>query len=108
MKKLATAGIGAFALAAGLITFGAASANAEVEEVAPGPEVRSRQASVVSDEWLRIVDPSVARGLSQARLADAGEINAQGDTRDSVKAVNGTTAESFQGPWAPGPAIGDW
>ncbi|BBZ02943.1 hypothetical protein MCHIJ_23800 [Mycolicibacterium chitae] len=108
MKKLATAGIGAFALAAGLITFGAATANAEVEEVAPGPEVRSRQASVVSDQWLRIVDPSVARGLSQARLADAGEINAQGESRDSTKAVNGTTAEGFEGPWAPGPGMGDW
>ena len=108
MKKLATAGIGAFALTAGLMTFGAATANAEVEEMAPGPEVRSRQASVVNDSWLRIVDPSVARGLSQARLADAGEINAHGEARDSVKAVNGTSAEAFEGPWAPGPAIGDW
>ncbi|MDG4663880.1 hypothetical protein [Mycobacterium sp. 236(2023)] len=104
-KALGIAGIGAVGAAAS-IGLGAGVAAAEVEEVAPGPIVTSRQAS--ENSVIRINDFGVARGTSEARLGDAGVVSAQGDVRDSVKAVPGSSAADFEGSFPTGPAIGDW
>ncbi len=105
VKTLAIAGFGAFGAAASL-GFGTAVATAEVEEWAPGPTVTSRQAS--ENSVVRINDFGVARGVSEARLGDAGVVSAQGEVRDSTKAVVGGTASGFEGSYPTGPAIGDW
>jgi hypothetical protein len=104
-KALGLVGLGAFGAAA-FIGLGSGVAGADVERIAPGPIVTSRQAS--ENAVIRINDFGVARGISEARLGDAGVVSAQGDVRDSVKAVTGTRASEFQGSYAPGPAIGDW
>ncbi|MFB1296561.1 hypothetical protein ACAG24_013665 [Mycobacterium sp. pW049] len=104
-KALGVVGLGAFGAMA-FIGLGSGVAGADIEEVAPGPIVTSRQAS--ENSVIRINDPGVARGISEARLGDAGVVNAQGEVRDSTKAVNGTRSRPFRGGYAPGPAIGDW
>lgn len=101
------AALGAFGVAVGTIA-AAAVATADVTEVAPGPEVHSRQASVSSYIGVRNNAPSVARGTSETRLADGGGIEAQGEVRDSTKAVPGTAAGGFQGPWPIGAPMGDF
>jgi hypothetical protein len=114
-KKLGIVGIGSFAVAAAFIGVGSGTASADVNEIAPGPVVTSRQAS--QNSVIRINDYGLARGISEARVADAGVINAfgvQGSemdlpvVRDTMKAVVGTTAAAFAGEYPVGPAIGDW
>lgn len=118
-KKLGTVGLGSFAVAAAFIGLGSGTANAEIEEVSPSPQVTSRQAS--QNSVIRINDFGLARGISEARVADAGIVNAFGViatgeeeedqtpvVRDTVKAVVGTTASAFEGEYPTGPPIGDW
>ena len=114
-KKLGIVGLGSFAVAAAFIGVGSGTANADIEEVSPSPVVTSRQAS--QNSVIRINDYGLARGISEARVADAGEINAfgvQGSeneqpvVRDTTKAVVGTTASAFEGEYPVGPPIGDW
>ncbi|MDY6996189.1 MAG: hypothetical protein SW019_06310 [Actinomycetota bacterium] len=105
-KKLGLVGLGSFAIAAAAIGLGSGTASADVEEVGPSPTVTSRQAS--QNSVIRINDYGVARGISEARLADAGVVHAQGEIRDTVKAVVGGTAAAFEGEYPVGPAIGDW
>ncbi|MGP4054805.1 hypothetical protein ACTWP6_08270 [Mycobacterium sp. 4D054] len=104
-KVLGIAAIGAFGAAA-FIGLGAGSAEADVRKVAPGPTVKSRQAS--ENSVIRINDFGVARGISEARVADAGIVHAQGEVRDSTKAVQGSKSRPFRGGFPTGPAIGDW
>ena len=107
-KKLGAVGLGSFFIAAAFSGLSAGTANAD--EVAPTPVVVSRQAS--ENSVIRINDLGVARGISEARLADAGEIHAVGtgstEVRDNIKAVVGTKASAFAGAYPVGPAIGDW
>lgn len=105
-KKLGLVGLGSFAAAAAMVGLGSGTASAEVDEVGPSPVVTSRQAS--ENSVIRINDFGVARGISEARLADAGIVHAVGEVRDSVKAVVGGTASAFEGEYPVGPAIGDW
>lgn len=109
-KKLGAAGLGSLFMAAAFSGLSAGTANAEIEEIAPAPQVTSRQAS--ENSVIRINDFGVARGISEARLADAGVVHAGGssstEVRDSTKAVSGTTASAFEGEYPVGPAIGDW
>ena len=114
-KKLGIVGLGSFAVAAAFIGVGSGTANADVEEVSPSPVVTSRQAS--QNSVIRINDFGLARGISEARVADAGVINAFGVqgaedeqpvVRDTTKAIVGSTASAFEGAWPVGPAIGDW
>ena len=104
--KLSALGVGSFAVVAAFAGLGNGTANAEVEELGPGPTVTSRQAS--ENSVIRINDFGVARGISEGRVADAGVINAFGEVRDGIKAVVGTTAAAFEGEFPVGPAIGDW
>jgi len=101
------AGIGVLGIAAAALA-SAAVAVADVNEMAPGPEVHSRQASVSSYQGVRVNSPNVARGQSETRLAGAGVIEAQGEVRDSAKAVPGSAAGAFQGPWPIGAPMGDF
>jgi hypothetical protein len=114
-KKLGIVGLGSFAVAAAFIGIGSGTANADIEEIAPSPVVTSRQAS--ENAVIRIIVYGLARGISEARVADAGIINAfgvQGSeidlpvVRDTPKAVVGTTASAFEGEYPVGPPIGDW
>lgn len=113
-KKLGTVGLGSFAVAAASIGLGSGTANADIDEIAPSPVVTSRQAS--QNSVIRINDYGAARGISEARLADAGVVNAFGVAgnedipvvRDTTHAVVGGTASAFEGEWPVGPAIGDW
>ncbi|MBB2989813.1 hypothetical protein FHR72_001276 [Mycolicibacterium iranicum] len=101
-KTLGIAGFGA----AVLIGLGSGTASADVEEVGPGPTVTSRQAS--ENSVIRINDFGIARGISEARVGDAGVVNAQGEVRDSTKAVVRGGPRPFRGGFPSGPAIGDW
>lgn len=105
-KKLSALGVGSFAVAAACAGLGSGTANADIEEIGPGPTVTSRQAS--ENSVIRINDFGVARGISEGRVADAGVINAFGEVRDTMKAVVGSTASAFEGEYPVGPAIGDW
>ena len=111
-KKLVALGLGSFAVSAAFMTLGSATASADVEEMAPTPQVTSRQALVVDENSLRSTAIGEARGLGDSRSADMGEINAQGEVHDSVKAVPGTTAAPFNlesdGSFQFSPPIGDW
>ncbi|CAN3130557.1 hypothetical protein ACNUDN_21770 [Mycobacterium sp. smrl_JER01] len=104
--KLGVLGLGSLAMATAFAGLGTGTASADVEEIGPGPTVTSRQATEFS--VIRINDFGVARGISEARVADAGIVHAFGDVRDSVKAVVGTTASAFEGEYPVGPGIGDW
>ena len=114
-KKLGIVGLGSFAVAAAFIGIGSGTANADVEELSPSPVVTSRQAS--QNSVIRINDFGLARGISEARVADAGVVNAFGVegselelpvVRDTPRAVAGTTASAFEGEYPVGPPIGDW
>lgn len=111
-RKLGIFGLGSFAIAATLMSFGSGTSSADVEEVAPAPVVTSRQALIVSDNALRASAPGEARGALETRSADSGIVHAQGELRDSVKAVVGTTAAPFgveqNGAFVEGAPIGDW
>jgi len=105
-KKLGLVGLGSFAAAAAVIGLGSGTASADIDEIGPSPTVTSRQAS--QNSVIRINDYGVARGISEARLADTGVVNAFGEVRDTVHAVVGGTASAFEGEYPVGPAIGDW
>jgi hypothetical protein len=104
--KLGLVGLGSFAVAAATLGLGSGTANADVNEISPSPTVTSRQASEYS--VVRINDYGVARGISETRLADAGVVSAQGDVRDTVHAVVGSTASAYEGEYPVDPPIGDW
>ena len=114
-KKLGVVGLGSFAVVAAFIGVGSGTANADVEEVAPAPVVTSRAATQFTP--VRINDFGLARGISEARVADAGEINAFGVVgseqdipvvRDTVKAIVGTESPAFEAAWPVGAPIGDF
>ncbi|OAN36171.1 hypothetical protein [Mycolicibacterium iranicum] len=109
-SKLGAVGIGSFLMAAAFSGLSAGTANADVEEIAPSPQVTSRQAS--QNAVIRINDFGVARGISEARLGDAGVVSATGssstEVRDTSKAVVGTKASPFEGEYPVGPPIGDF
>lgn len=111
--KLTVVGIGAAAVAAAFVTVGAATASAEVTEVAPRPNVSSRQAILVDKNALRRSGQGVARGAgAENRRADNGGVMAQGEVRDSVIAVPGTSSAPFgvraNGEFRQGAPIGSW
>jgi hypothetical protein len=101
-KMLGAVSVGA----AAVIGLGCGLAAADVKNVGPGPTVKSRQAS--ENSVIRINDFGVARGISEARVGDAGIVSAQGEVRDSTKAVVGSKSSPFRGGFPSGPAIGDW
>ncbi len=103
--KLGLLAVGSFAAVAAAIGFGSGTANADVEEVGPSPNITASQ---TQNAVIRINDFGVARGISETRLADAGVVNAQGEVRDSVRAVVGSTASAYEGEYPVGPPIGDW
>ncbi|VEG56513.1 Uncharacterised protein [Mycolicibacterium aurum] len=105
-KKLGAVGLGSFAVTVAFAGLGSGTAHADINEVGPGPTVTSRQAS--QNSVIRINDFGLARGISEARVADAGEVNAFGEVRDTTKAVVGTTAAPFEGSYPVGPPIGDF
>ncbi|MGU3501824.1 hypothetical protein [Mycobacterium sp. C31M] len=102
----------ALAAPAALAFLGAGAAHAEVQESAPAPYVTSRQAILISDDALRVADYGQARGFLDTRSAESGIVHAQGEGRDSVKAVPGTTSAPFavehNGQFTAGAPIGDW
>ncbi|MGB3482479.1 MAG: hypothetical protein WBB07_09740 [Mycobacterium sp.] len=110
-KKLAALGLGSAAVAAAFMSLGSGTANA-VEEVAPTPVVTSRQALIIDDNALRATAPGQARGMLNTRSANSGVVHAQGNVKDSVKAVVGTSAAPFNlesnGSFQTGAPIGDW
>ena len=106
LAKWGIVGVGSFVMATAFAGMGSGTAGADISEVGPGPTVTSRQAS--ENSVIRINDFGVARGISEARIADAGVINAYGEVRDTMKAVVGSTASAFEGAYPVGPAIGDW
>ncbi|MCF6387114.1 hypothetical protein L2K20_09025 [Mycobacterium sp. MBM] len=111
--KLTVVGISAAAAAAAYLSVAAVTANAEVIEVSPRPNVTSRQAVVVDQNALRRTGQGVTRGSgADNRRAGAGGVMAQGEVRDSVIAVPGTASAPFGVPaggefrqYAP---IGSW
>ena len=111
-KKLSALGLGSFAVAAAFMSLGSAVANAAVEEVAPSPQVTSRQALIIDDNSLRASAIGEARGFGETITSDTGIVSAQGEVRDSVKAVSGTIASPFNlesnGSFEFSPPIGDW
>jgi hypothetical protein len=111
-KKLSALGLGAFAVAAAFMSFGSAVASADVEEMAPSPQVTSRQALIIDENSLRASAIGEARGFGDTLTSDTGIVSAQGEVRDGVKAVAGTTASPFNlesnGSFEFSPPIGDW
>jgi hypothetical protein len=111
-KKLGVLGLGSLAVGVAMMGFGTGTASADVEEVAPSPVVTSRQALLIDENALRATSLGEARGFLSTRTADSGIVHAQGETRDSVKAVSGTTASPFNlesnGAFVFSPPMGDW
>ncbi|MET0898706.1 MAG: hypothetical protein ABWY45_12415 [Mycobacterium sp.] len=111
-KKVSALGLGAFAVAAAFMSLGSAVANADVEEMAPSPQVTSRQALIIDDNSLRASAIGEARGFGETTTADLGIVSAQGEVRDGVKAIAGTVASPFNlesnGSFQFSPPIGDW
>ena len=112
ITKIAALGLGSCAAAAAFLSIGSAVAHADIEESAPTPYVTSRQALLIDDNALRVADYGQARGLGEARGADLGEVTAQGEVRDSTKAVVGSKAAPFNlesnGSFVFDPPIGAW
>lgn len=103
---LGIASVGAVGAVA-FISVGAGTAGADVKTMPPRPIVTSRQAS--ENSVVRINDMGAARGISEARLGDThGVVHAQGEVRDSVKAVQGSKSRPFRGVFPVGPSIGEW
>ena len=67
--KLGLLAVGSFAAVAAAIGFGSGTANADVDEVGPSPNITASQ---TQNAVIRINDFGVARGISETRLADAG------------------------------------
>lgn len=111
-KKLVALGLGLSAMAAAFMSVGAATANADVKEIAPRPNVTSRQAQIIDNNALRRTAAGQARGQWDNRSTRKGTVNAQGDVRDSVIAVPGTTSAPFNlrqnGEFRVGAPIGSW
>ncbi|WP_395310574.1 hypothetical protein V4U86_07150 [Mycobacterium sp. AMU20-3851] len=111
-KKITAVGLGSFAVAAAFMGLSGAVANADIEEVAPSPQVTSRQALLIDDNALRVADYGQARGLGESRAGDMGEVTAQGEVRDSTKAIVGSKAAPFNlesnGSFVFDPPIGAW
>ena len=109
---LGVLGLGSLAVSAAFLGLSSATASADVEEMAPTPQVTSRQALIIDDNSLRSTAIGEARGLGESRSADMQEISAQGEVHDSVKAVPGTTAAPFNlednGQFVFDPPIGQW
>ena len=109
-KKPGVLGLGVLCVAAAFSTLSVGTAHADVDEVAPVPVVTSRQAS--TNAVIRINDMGAAGGISEARLADAGVIEAEGsgstEIRDTMKAVPGSKVKGFLGSYPVGPPLGDW
>ncbi len=67
---------------------------------------------LIDDNNLRVADYGQARGPGETRSADLGEVTAQGQVRDSTKAIVGTKAAPFNleanGSFVFAPPIGDW
>ena len=110
--KITALGIGSVAVAAAFMSLGSAVASADVTETAPSPYVTSRQAILIDDNALRVADYGSARGLGETRNADLGEVTAQGEVRDSTKAVVGSKSAPFNlesnGLFVFDPPIGSW
>jgi hypothetical protein len=115
-KKLGVLGFGSFAGVTLLAGLGSATASAEVEETAPAPYVTSRQATLISENAVRVGGDGQARGFLETRSGDPGIVHAQGEgvLVDTVKAVPGTTANGFDfelggdGQFVYGPPIGSF
>ncbi|WP_197382261.1 hypothetical protein [Mycolicibacterium mengxianglii] len=112
-KRFTAFTLGSFACAVALMSVGTPMASADVEEMAPSPQVSSRQALLVDENALRTAAIGEARGAGgNSGLGDAGVVTAQGEVRDGVKAVAGTTAAPFNleqnGSFQFSPPIGDW
>jgi hypothetical protein len=110
--KITALGLGTVAAAAAFMSIGSAVATAEVTEVAPSPQVTSRQALLIDDNALRSADYGEARGLGETRNADLGVVTAQGEVHDSTKAVVGSKSAPFNlesnGSFVFDPPIGAW
>lgn len=91
-KKLGALGLGSFALAAALMGLGSATANADVEEVAPSPAVTSGSALHFGEGAIRNAAVQEARGAGATRNAPSGIVHAVGEVKDSKKAIVGTCA----------------
>ena len=105
-RRSLTLGLAAFGtFAAAAVGLGCGTANADVDEIAPSPNVTASQ---TQNSVIRINDFGVASGISETRLADAGVVTAQGEVRDTVRAVVGGTASAYEGEYPVGPPIGDW
>jgi len=112
-KKFTALGMGISAVAAAFMSFGAATAHAEVTEIAPRPNVTSRQALIIDDNALRRTAIGNTRGaMGDHRRAGRGGVNAQGEVKDSVIAVPGTSSAPFllpqNGQFRSGAPIGSW
>ncbi len=104
-KKLGLVGLGSFAVAAATIGLGSGTASADVDEISPSPVVTASQ---TQNAVIRINDYGVASSIAETRLADAGVVSAQGEVRDTVRAVVGSTASAYEGEYPVGPPISDW
>ena len=62
--KITAFGLGTFAAAAAFMSIGSAVANADVTEVAPSPQVTSRQALLIDDNALRSADYGEALAMA--------------------------------------------
>lgn len=111
-KKITALGLGTFAAAAAFMSIGSAVANADVTEVAPSPQVTSRQALLIDENALRSADYGEARGLGETRNASMGIVSAQGEVHDTTKAIAGTKSAPFNlesnGSFVFDPPIGAW
>lgn len=112
VTRLTAVGLASVAVATAFMSLGAATASAEVTEKAPRPNVTSRQAQVIDQNSLRRTAIGQARGVFDTRSASKSTVNAQGEVRDSIKAVPGTTAAPFgvrqNGEFRSGAPIGSW
>ncbi|MGE0217746.1 hypothetical protein [Mycolicibacterium sp.] len=102
-KKLGFRSVIVLAASAACVGLGsAATASADVNEVGVDRTVTSRQADLVSGNST----------YGDVRGADHYDVHAQGEVRDSTKAVpdrlKGTRAGGFRGGWPAGPGIGSW
>ncbi len=104
-KNLGLLGLGSLTAAVAVIGLGSGTANADIDVIAPRPGVTSR---ATQNSVIRINDFGVAQGVSEAELADAGEVSAFGEVRDTVKAVVGGRAAPYEGSYPVGPPMGDW